>query len=194
MQTKGENKINTTYVYRKHLRQPLKLFLAGVGVFIVFVILLSAGLLLTESKPLDLGFVGVFATVIFFVAVLITLELLLINAVLFRRFKYINVTLEEQGIIYTNNKKQIFIPYEDINRIQFSSIKYTGGWVKIVYGNGSENIRLTVVLENIGDFMSKPKQKLDERNKMDVYNEKKYFSFIKQEFLQMKVGTESMEI
>lgn len=51
--------------------------------------------------------------------------------------------------------------------------------MKIVYGNGSGNIRLTVVLENIGDFMSKLKQKLDERNKMDVYNEKKYFSFYK---------------
>lgn len=179
MQAKGENTINTTYVYRKHLRQPRKIFLAGVGVFIVFVILLSAGLLLTESEPLDLGFVGVFAAVMFFVAVLITLELLLINAVFLRRFKYISVTLEEQGIIYTNSKEQIFIPYEDISRIQFPSIKYAGGWVKIVYGNGNENIRLTVVLENIGDFMSKLKQKLDERNKMDVYNEKKYFSFYK---------------
>lgn len=139
--------------------------------------MLSAGLLLTESEPFDLGFVGVFAAVMFFVAVLITLELLLINAVFLRRFKYISVTLEEHGIIYTNSKEQIFIPYEDISRIQFPSIKYAGGWVKIVYGNGT--IRLTVVLENIGDFMSKLKYKLDERNKMEVYNEKKYFSFYK---------------
>lgn len=98
-------------------------------------------------------------------------------AVFFRRFKYISVRLEEEGIVYTNIKEQIFIPYEDIKRIQFPYIKYSGGWTKIVYNNGS--IRLTAVLENIGEFMGELKQKLDERNMMEVYDEERYFSFYK---------------
>ncbi|WP_455717801.1 hypothetical protein, partial [Anaerosporobacter sp.] len=102
---------------------------------------------------------------------------LLIYAVFLRRFKYISIKLDEQGIVYTNIKEQIFIPYEDINMIQFPSIKYMGGWTKIVYSKGS--IRLTAVLENIGEFMGELKQKLDERNMMDVYDEDRFFSFYK---------------
>ena len=69
------------------------------------------------------------------------------------------------------------IPYDDIEKIVFPSIKYTGGWVKIVYKGG--NIRLTVVLENIGDFLYNLKAILDSKGKNDIYNEKKMFSFFK---------------
>ena len=177
LQTKGGNIINTTYVYRKHLRQPLKNFLVAGGLFMVSVILLSAGIILTNFGPLNPDFISIFSGIFLFISIVILLELLLMYALFFRRFKYISVTLDEQGIIYTNIKEQIFIPYEDIRLIQFPSVKYMGGWTKIVYGNG--NIRLTVVLENIGEFMARLKQKLDERNMMEVYNEKKYFSFYK---------------
>lgn len=177
MQTKGANTINTTYVYRKHLRQPLKYFLIAGGGFVISVILLSAGIILTNSGPLDPDFISIFSVIFLGISIVILLELLLIYALFFRRFKYISVTLDEQGITYMNIKKQIFIPYEDIRMIKFPSIKYMGGWTKIVYGNG--NIRLTVVLENIGEFMGELKQKLDERNMMEVYNEKRFFSFYK---------------
>lgn len=177
MQTKGANTINTTYVYRKHLRQPLKYFLIAGGGFVISVILLSAGIILTNSGPLDPDFISIFSVIFLGISIVILLELLLIYALFFRRFKYISVTLDEQGIMYTNIKEQIFIPYEEIRMIKFPSIKYMGGWTKIVYGNG--NIRLTVVLENIGEFMAQLKQKLDERNMKEVYNEKKYFTFYK---------------
>lgn len=177
LQIKGENTINTTYVYRKHLRQPLKYFLVSGGILLLFIILLSTGLILTDLEPVDTDFIGIFVVVFLFLAIVISLELLLMYALFFRRFKYISVTLDEQGIIYTNIKEQIFIPYEDIRMIQFPSVKYMGGWTKIIYGNG--NIRLTAVLENIGEFMAVLKQKLDERNMMEVYNEKRYFSFYK---------------
>lgn len=177
LQIKEDNTINTTYVYRKHLRQPFKYFLVAGGSFFVFVILLSVGLVLTDLEPIDNDFIMIFSLIFLFLAIVVSLEMLLMYALLFRRFKHISVTLDEQGIIYTNIKEQIFIPYEDIRMIKFPSVKYMGGWTKIIYGNG--DIRLTAVLENIGDCMSKLKQKLDERDMMDVYNEKRYFSFYK---------------
>lgn len=134
-------------------------------------------MIVTDPAPLDSDFIVIIIAIILFVSIIITLELLLMYALFFRRFKYISIKLGEQGIVYTNIKEQIFIPYEDINMIQFPSIKYMGGWTKIVYRNG--NIRLTVVLENIGEFMEELKQKLDERNMMDVYDEDKFFSFYK---------------
>lgn len=181
LQIKEDNTINTTYVYRKHLRQPLKNFLLAGVLFMVFVILLSAGIILTNLGPLYPDFIRVFSVIFLCISIVILLELLLMYALFFRRFKYISVTLDEQGIVYTNIKEQIFIPYEDIRLIQFPSVKYMGGWTKIVYGNGNGNgnIRLTVVLENIGEFMARLKQKLDERNMKEVYNEKRYFSFYK---------------
>lgn len=177
LQTKGDNAINTTYVYRKHLRQPLKNFLLAGVLFMVFVILLSAGIILTNLGPLYPDFIRVFTVIFLCISIVVLLEVLLMYALFFRRFRCISVTLDEQGIVYTNIKEQIFIPYEDIRKIQFSSVKYMGGWSKIVYGNG--NIRLTVILENIGEFMARLKQKLDERNMKEVYNEKRYFSFYK---------------
>jgi len=49
--------------------------------------------------------------------------------------------------------------------------------MKIIYKGG--NIRLTVVLENIGDFIYQLKTILDKRGKSDVYDEKKTFNFFK---------------
>ena len=177
LQIKGDNTINTTYVYRKHLRQPVKTFFIMGGIILAFIILLSIGLIVADYGPVNTDFLFIFAAAILFITIIVSLELLLIYALLLRRFKYIRVTLDEEGIVYTNIKEQIFVPYEDIRMIQFPSVKYMGGWTKIVYGNG--NIRLTAVLENLGEFMSELKQKLDERNMMEVYNEKRFFSFYK---------------
>lgn len=49
--------------------------------------------------------------------------------------------------------------------------------MKIIYKGG--NIRLTVVLENIGDFIYQLKTILDKHGKSDVYDEKKTFNFFK---------------
>lgn len=177
LQIKGDNTINTTYVYRKHLRQPVKCFFIIGGIILAFIILLSTGLIITDFGSINTDFLFIFLAVLLFISIIVSLELLLMYALFFKRFKYISVTLDEQGIVYTNIKEQIFIPYEDIRMIQFPSVKYMGGWTKIVHGNGK--IRLTVVLENIGEFMGELKQKIDERNMMEVYNEKRFFSFYK---------------
>lgn len=91
--------------------------------------------------------------------------------------KAASVTLSNESLIYNDGKKEISIAYEKITALKFPSIKYTGGWVKIVYGKKS--IRLTVVLENIVELIKELKEKLDSLDKFDTYKEKKLYSFYK---------------
>ena len=169
--------INKSYVYRKHLRESFFSLFKGVLFLISIMVLMLIGLLSTDKNIIIsevLIFIAIFTAILF---VVLTVELAVMYFALIRRFKKINVTLKEDCIIYNNAKKKIIIPYDDIEKIVFPSIKYTGGWVKIVYKGG--NIRLTVVLENIGDFLYNLKAILDSKGKNDIYNEKKMFSFFK---------------
>jgi hypothetical protein len=137
-----------------------------------------AGILMNdESMPKDGLVFAIFGIVLLVILLFISLELLLMYHLFMKRFKSISVELEEDAIVYTNSKGQQIIPYRDITMIKFPSIKYTGGWMKIIYKGG--NVRLTVVLENIGDFSRELKKKLQENEMEYVYNEKKLFSFYK---------------
>lgn len=105
------------------------------------------------------------------------IEYLIIYFTIYRRFKKIYVVLAEEEIIYNNARGEIRIPYENIKALKFPSIKYMGGWIKIIHNKG--NIRLTVTLQSIGDMVKGLKNKLDEKNISNVYNEKAIYNFIK---------------
>ena len=169
--------MNHTYVYRKHLRTPLRFLMLMLISIMMEAILLLFGLIITDvhkNNTYMIILIIVLLTVMFLV---IGVEILLIYHLFLKRFKAISVTLSDEAIIYTNSKGQLIIPYEDIERLKFPSIKYTGGWMKIIYRGG--NIRLTVVMENIGGLISELKEKLNEKEMLHVYNEKKLFSFFK---------------
>ena len=165
------------YQYRKHLRSSFLNYIIAIPIFLSFVFLGVFGAILSDgTKLIDIDFVFLgglalkgFIFLLIYFAVLYFLFL--------RRFKYINVTLTEDVIVYNNIKKKIVIPYDEIIQIKYPSIRYTGGWMEIKHTKGK--IRLTVVLENIGDFMYRLKEILDERGKSDVYNEKKSLNFFK---------------
>ena len=165
------------YIYRKHLRKPAKFFLFIEFMFIISYATASLGLAsrvkTTNSPTLWSIILGVAIGII----VLLSLEFLFIYLIMYRKFKKIEVTLTEEEIIYNNSKGEMRIPYENIQALKFPSIKYTGGWLKIIHTNG--NIRLTVVLENIGDMLTILKENLDKRNMSAVYNEKKMYNFFK---------------
>lgn len=78
---------------------------------------------------------------------------------------------------FNNFKGKTVIPYNEITKLKFPSVKYLGGWVKIIYNN--KNVKITVVLEDIGGLLVNLKKKLDSIGKQDVYDEKKLFSFYK---------------
>lgn len=165
------------YKYRKHLRGTFLNYFIALVIFASFVFLSTYAIIMSEVSqisPIDL-LVVFFIIICIFIVLL--LELTLIYYLFLRRFKYINVTLTEEAVIYNKKNKKIIIPYDDIVSISYPSIKYAGGWMKIKYSKGK--IRLTVALENIGDFMYQLKEILDKNGKSSVYNEKKSFSFFK---------------
>ena len=165
------------YEYRKHLRNPIKLMI-GMLAFILSIFIYCSIITLIQSSEserigklifLVIGLVGIL--------VIIGTEWVILYFIMFRRFKKINVSIGEEGIIYNNIKGEKVVKYEDIEKLKFSSVKYTGGWAKIKYKGG--NIRLTVVLEGIGEFVNELKVRLDENGMSNTYNEKKLYSFYK---------------
>lgn len=164
------------YEYRKHLREPEKFLAALVLLFIITYVVLSSVLILTNDR-MTLTNVIIFLVIGIIVLVLISLEFLVMYFVFFRRFKKINVILTKDSLVYTNIKRTDVIPFDEITSLKFPSIKYTGGWLKIIYKGG--NIRLTVVLENIGDLLKTLKNHIDAAGKSDIYDERKMFKFYK---------------
>ncbi|MDS0525275.1 hypothetical protein NNC19_06245 [Clostridium sp. SHJSY1] len=165
------------YVYREHLRKPSKFFLLVASMIIVpyFIIALEMTLTVNLRDTIGAGVIFFFVGIV--LVIIIGIEFLLIYLIMYRRFKKIYVILTEEGIIYNNAKGEIRIPYESITSIKFASVKYTGGWVKIIHNNGK--IRLTVVLEDIGEMVKNLKDKIDERNITNIYKDKSIFNFIK---------------
>ncbi len=62
-------------------------------------------------------------------------------------------------IVYENIKRKNNYPYQRNFRYQIPINKVHRGWIKIISPN--KTIRLTVVLENIGDFMVRLKDSLE---------------------------------
>ncbi|MBS5936997.1 hypothetical protein E5347_01065 [Clostridium sartagoforme] len=165
------------YEYRKHLRGSFLNYCVAIVVLLSLALLIGLGAVFSVGSKLkgtDFLLIGAITVGMF---IFIFIEFTLIYFLFLKRFKYINVKLDEEAIIYNNKKKKIVIPYDDIISMRYPSIRYTGGWMEIKYNGGK--IRLTVVLENIGDFMYNLKEILDKRGRSAVYNEKKSFNFFK---------------
>ncbi|HPZ90910.1 MAG TPA: hypothetical protein PLL81_06090 [Bacillota bacterium] len=167
--------METVYRYRKHLREPLKYI--GLFFLLLFLFVVLYLLLAMQGRQFDAGVLEavVFALIFFFV--IIGAEILLLYYLFLRRFAIISVRLTDDAIIYDNIKGRTVVPYEEIVALKFPSIEYAGGWVQIVHSKGS--IRLTVVLESIGEFVKQLKEKLEQRNMAHKYKESQLISFYK---------------
>lgn len=163
------------YVYRKHLRKPHK-YLITLLLFFIIVYIAFAAMFILTNKDMDKGLgIIIFAIVGIVIFGIIAVEFVVLYFVFLRRFKKISVSLTDEGIVYNNINGVTNVLYEEITALSFPSVRYLGGWVKIVHKKG--NIKLTVVLENIGDFLKNLKHKLDG---MDFkYDEKKMYNFYK---------------
>lgn len=159
--------MNNQYQYRKHIKYMknfVSIFLLALTVILWVVILLGGKEMQDGIVPLSV------LSIILFVEAIFIFKFL-------GRFTKVKVSIGSEGITYTNFKGDTTIKYEDITKIQFPAIKYTGGWIKIIAGKTT--IRLTVVVENIQNLLIELKTKLDERNLNDKYDEKKFFKFLK---------------
>lgn len=93
------------------------------------------------------------------------------------KFSLIRVTIDEKAITYSNNKGDQRVEYDEIKELKFPSVRYTGGWMKII--SNKKPIRITVVLENIHKLLLEIKEELDRRGLSDRYDKKKFFKFLK---------------
>lgn len=165
------------YVYRKHLREPMK-FLLVIMILLTSIILEIGIISGVRADTRERGFIiAIFVVVAVSLFIIVGLEFLALYHIMFKKFKNIKVSLNDEGITYNNIKGTQFIDYKSIQAIQFPSIKYFGGWLKIK--SSGQTIRLTVVLENIGEFVKELKEKLDERGMSNLYNDKKVYDFCK---------------
>lgn len=164
------------YFYRKHLRKPAKFLLFIVCFMEIIVFLFGSLLCINISNDIFISII-VLAVLLMGIGLILSIELLLMYFILYRRFKDISIALTDEGIVYKNSKGIISIPYTEIEKIKFPSVRYLGGWMKIV--NKRKPIRLTVVLENLGDFINKLEDKLSENNMSKIYDKRKIFNFQK---------------
>ena len=84
--------------------------------------------------------------------------------------------MDDSGVIYKYRGGVKHLPFENL-RIDSSSIRYTGGWLKLI--SGKDTLRLTVTMEGIGNFIQELKTALDDRGLSNQYDSQKLFSFMK---------------
>lgn len=87
------------------------------------------------------------------------------------------VSLHDGSVVYKARTGETRLPLERISCLEFPSVKYLGGWLRIV--TPSSSIRLTVVLEGIDQFLLELKEALDANGLSDVYDRDRFFQFLK---------------
>lgn len=154
--------MNSEYKYRPHMKY-FKWILSII--FIAFV---------------PIGWIGRSPDESLIPYIVISLIQLIFAVALWRflhRFTLIRVSVDEEAIMYTNYKGNVRVEYEDIKKLKFPSVRYTGGWIKII--SNKKPIQITVVLENIHRLLLDIKEGLDKRGLSDRYDKKKFFKFLK---------------
>jgi hypothetical protein len=87
---------------------------------------------------------------------------------LYYRLAGIEVSIQDDAVIYKTRSGVSTLPLEEISCLEFPSIKYTGGWLRIVTPRNS--IRLTVVIESLDQFLLELKAALDAHGLSDLYD------------------------
>lgn len=156
------------YRYRKHIGQ-----LQYAGPFLIG----AHGILL-----LVLGFRTISAEEPWFSMFLVVLFLVFAACAgvvwyLAYRLAGIAVSIEDDTLVYTTRAGVRRVHLEDITALAFPPVKYAGRWIKIIMPG--KDIRLAVVLDDIGGFLRELKEAMDARGLDDRYDQRKFFEFLK---------------
>ena len=152
--------MNNTYLYRKHLRHMPKVIIAMIIITLILIII-------------SLMYLP-FMAFIFFVFLVYDILIL----IFMRRFSTSSFVVTDDYIHFINNSKEIKWTYAEILILDSKSIKNTGGWLNIIPKEG-KTLKVTVVLEDIAEFVRDIKTRLDNNDMSDKYNEEKLFKFYK---------------
>lgn len=151
-----------TYRYRTHVR---KMHYALYALSLIALLLPVADLLFIHTESYVASIVGVGLAIYFY---LLSFALLPMAST--------EITLSREGVRFKNRRKDFLIQFHEIEKIDTKSIKNVGGYFTIVKSK-KEKIRVTVVLEDIADFV-KNLNTLLESNQV-TYDKDKLFSFYK---------------
>ena len=89
----------------------------------------------------------------------------------------VEVSIQDGAVVYKSRTGVTLLPLEEISCLEFPSVKYVGGWLRIV--TPSNSIRLTVVIEGIDQFLLELKDGLDANGLSDLYDRGRFFQFLK---------------
>ena len=160
------------YRYRRHLFWCQNYIIPIVfGMTILFMWVAVGVLSLASSAPsIDFVLDGISFTGVFLLQGLVLWYISY-------RLTGVRVSISEGAIKYKNRTGEIRIRPSEITKIQFPSIRYAGGWIKII--SAENTIRLTVVVEEIGEFLKEIKTLLDNTGQSHRYDRQKFFNFLK---------------
>ena len=93
------------------------------------------------------------------------------------RLAGVRICLDSGKLCYRGRWGSTIVPLDTIEQIEFSSIQYLGGYLKIV--SKVKTLRITVALKDVTRFLLELKTAMDELGIRDRYDRHKYFSFYK---------------
>lgn len=160
------------YRYRKHIRW---------GQYVFPVIYTAIALLvIVFSVLLTLNLDPVFRLIALFLGGGFALFALGMGGVawyLHYKLAAVEVSIQDGAVVYKSRTGVTLLPLEEISCLEFPSVKYVGGWLRIV--TPSNSIRLTVVIEDIDRFLLELKDALDANGLSDLYDRGRFFQFLK---------------
>jgi hypothetical protein len=159
------------YRYRKFIRWGQYVIPVFFGFLLLVLLGIIGSLFLRIGSDLDSLFV-----VIFSIEILVLLLAGVGAWYMYYRLAGVVVSIDNDGVVYKYRGGIKRLPFESL-RVDSSSIRYSGGWLKII--SGKDVIRLTVVVENIGEFVQELKAALDSRGLSSHYDSQKLFGFMK---------------
>lgn len=163
--------MNKEYRYRNHIRwgQYVIPIFFGISIIGLWGIL---GVFLPISESM---FPSILLLVLGLSFILLSEGILL--CYLYYRMAGVRVSIDDEAVIYKYRRGKKRIQFDNISHLKFPSLPYIGGWVKIISKN--DTMRLTVVVENIGNLLQELKTSLDNRELSGRYDEVKFFRFLK---------------
>jgi len=159
------------YRYRKFIRWGQYVIPVFFGLLLLFLLGTIGTLIFQVGSYLDPIFMVIFSAEI--------LVFLLAGAAswyMYFRLAGVAVSLDDNGVVYKYRGGVKHLPFETI-RVESASIRYTGGWLKLI--SGKDVLRLAVTMEGIGYFVKDLKAALDSRGLSSHYDPQKLFGFMK---------------
>jgi len=164
-----------TYIYRKHLREPIKPAI-GVLIYIIGLYLVYATLIyLSISTFSKNDFFKDFTITLVGLIVLFLIVLGILYKFYFKKFKSMSIVVGKENLIYKEKNKNIAIAYKDVVEVEFPIIKFSRGSFKIK--SKDKVIKIIIDVENVGELIKDIRAKIDKNNSNFQFDEIRFNDF-----------------